>query len=277
MGESGRTGVVVLNNVKDFGATGDGVTDDRAAIQASIDDAAAQGKGGIFIPAGTYRVSRAEHPGRSLDLNGVQDFMVLGEGPASVVKLTDTSARTGDWNLFLLRNNCHRVVFRDLVIDGNRSRLTDPDEQTHGIAVQDGTDDLLVIGCTVRDCFGDGLRLLGTASAGEHVTRVRVDSCLFQTNHRTGLAVQRAVEKVVVANCIFDSTVHGQDIDFEPTGSDGPSDFIITGCFIKHANRSAAVALSGVSGPDPLVRAKFTGNIVVGGAIFSTDVRQLTV
>ena len=36
------------NNVKDFGATGDGVTDDSAAIQAALDL-----KGQVYIPAGT--------------------------------------------------------------------------------------------------------------------------------------------------------------------------------------------------------------------------------
>jgi len=269
----------MLNNVKDFGAHGNGITDDRVAIQTAIDEAVAHGKGGIFLPAGTYRVSRsgAPHEPWSLDLNGVQDFTVAGEGPSSVVKLVDTTSATADWKVFVLRNQCRRVVFRDLVVDGNRTGLTDPDEQSHGIAVQDGTDDLLVTACTLRDCFGDGLRLLGTATAGENVTRVRVESCLFQTNHRTGLAVQRAIEHVVVANCIFDSTEHGQDIDFEPTGTDSPSDFIVTGCIIRHANQSGAVALSGISGPDPLVRVKFSDNIVTGGRVFSTDVRDLTV
>jgi len=41
-------------NVKDFGATGDGSTDDTAAIQAAIDEAAG---GGVFVPNGTYIVS----------------------------------------------------------------------------------------------------------------------------------------------------------------------------------------------------------------------------
>ena len=41
-------------NVKDFGATGDGSTDDTAAIQAAIDEA---GGGGVFVPNGTYIVS----------------------------------------------------------------------------------------------------------------------------------------------------------------------------------------------------------------------------
>ena len=44
-------------NVRDYGAVGDGQTDDRAAIQAAI-DAAATGSGGgvVQFPAGTYLV-----------------------------------------------------------------------------------------------------------------------------------------------------------------------------------------------------------------------------
>src|SRR5215216_6352611 len=52
-------GDAMLNDVRDYGAAGDDVTDCRAAIQAAIDDAVVHHKGGIFIPAGTYRVSRA--------------------------------------------------------------------------------------------------------------------------------------------------------------------------------------------------------------------------
>ena len=45
-------------NVKDFGAVGDGVTDDTAAIQAAIDSAAALNNGGsVFLPTGVYLVS----------------------------------------------------------------------------------------------------------------------------------------------------------------------------------------------------------------------------
>src|SRR5882724_10858014 len=100
----------MLDNVRDFGAVGDGITDDRAAIQAAIDNAVSNNIGGILFPAGTYRVSRVAVSGGgcSLDLNGVQDFMVTGEGPKSAVKLVDTTSKkgTGDWFVFFLRNNC---------------------------------------------------------------------------------------------------------------------------------------------------------------------------
>lgn len=41
----------------DFGAVGNGTTDDLAAIQAAIDAATAAGGGEVFLPPGTYRVS----------------------------------------------------------------------------------------------------------------------------------------------------------------------------------------------------------------------------
>jgi hypothetical protein len=269
----------MLNNVRDFGATGDGVVDDRVAIQAAIDDAAANDKAGIFVPSGTYRVSRPEPPAErwSLDLNGVTDFMIAGEGPKSVVKLMDTAARTSDWHVFVLRNSCRRVTFDNLVVDGNRTGLTDPNEQSHGIEVEDGTEDLVIHGCIVRDCFGDGVRLLGTAAQGGNVRRVRLESCLLQTNKRSGIGIQRALEQIIVTHCFIDATVSDQSIDFEPSGSDAPTALIIEGCIINHTNRGPAVTLTGIRGADPVVRVKFSNNIVLGGSIFCVDVDQLTI
>lgn len=44
-------------SVKDFGAIGDGVTDDTAAIQAAIDAVFNAGGGTVYLPIGTYLVS----------------------------------------------------------------------------------------------------------------------------------------------------------------------------------------------------------------------------
>jgi hypothetical protein len=46
-----------LTSVLDFGATGDGTTDDTAAFQAASAYAALQPKGEIYVPAGTYVIS----------------------------------------------------------------------------------------------------------------------------------------------------------------------------------------------------------------------------
>src|SRR5262245_63278733 len=60
-------------SVKDFGAIGDGVTDDTSAIQKAI--AALPSDGGILLfPTGMYLVSS------SLDFSGKQSFEARGEG-----------------------------------------------------------------------------------------------------------------------------------------------------------------------------------------------------
>lgn len=46
-----------IASVKDFGAVGDGITDDTAAIQAAIDAVYSAGGGLVFIPEGTYKIS----------------------------------------------------------------------------------------------------------------------------------------------------------------------------------------------------------------------------
>ena len=70
-------------SVKDFGATGDGSTNDTTAIQAAIN--AARGLGKVVFPRGTYRVNRTiEVPSNS---------HLVGEGKATVIKMMNDIGR----------------------------------------------------------------------------------------------------------------------------------------------------------------------------------------
>jgi hypothetical protein len=57
-------------SVKDFGAVGDGVTDDTAAIQAAIDAAYAANGGEVWLPAGVYKTTSAIYLKRYVTLRG---------------------------------------------------------------------------------------------------------------------------------------------------------------------------------------------------------------
>ena len=63
-------------SVKDFGAVGDGVTDDTAAIQAAISALVAAGGGTLYVPSGAYRVSSRI----TATCGGQQHISVKGDG-----------------------------------------------------------------------------------------------------------------------------------------------------------------------------------------------------
>jgi hypothetical protein len=71
-------------NVKSFGAKGDGVTDDTAAIQAAIDDASVKSNQ-VSFPSGTYKISAP--------INVPTGAHLVGAGwTNSIIKLVSTSA-----------------------------------------------------------------------------------------------------------------------------------------------------------------------------------------
>lgn len=71
-------------NVRDFGAVGDGVADDTAAIQAAV-----TASSGVYFPAGTYLVSSA--------IEVPNNRVLRGEArQSSIIKRTNTTAQTID-------------------------------------------------------------------------------------------------------------------------------------------------------------------------------------
>lgn len=57
-------------NVKDYGAVGDGTTDDTTAIQAALDAAAAAGGGVVEVPTGLYKFTSSLTVGEQITLRG---------------------------------------------------------------------------------------------------------------------------------------------------------------------------------------------------------------
>lgn len=74
-------------SVKDFGAVGDGVTDDTDAIQATIDFVHSEGGGFVFLPRGTYLV------GSTIDVKS--RVILQGEGvDATIIRPSLSSIST---------------------------------------------------------------------------------------------------------------------------------------------------------------------------------------
>jgi parallel beta-helix repeat protein len=92
-------------NVKAYGAQGNGVSDDSAAITAAL-VAAAPAKGTVFFPPGTYLVSRPIKPSA--------DVTVAGAGRrSSMIKARSGFSQNGN-GLIEIVAPANRVIVRDL-------------------------------------------------------------------------------------------------------------------------------------------------------------------
>jgi len=104
------------------GATPNDFSDDRAAIQKTIDAVHAAGGGTVTIPAGTFLVSTAPDasPIQVIALNIYSNITLKGVGPESIIKLKDNN---GNYDALLGIKPSWDIVdnFRmnDLTIDGN--------------------------------------------------------------------------------------------------------------------------------------------------------------
>lgn len=74
-------------NVKDYGAKGDGVTDDRWGIQEALNAAYDAGGGIVFVPEGHYLTSKCIVIGHNCTL--------MGSGAGSIIELTDVTPYWG--------------------------------------------------------------------------------------------------------------------------------------------------------------------------------------
>lgn len=82
-------------NVKQFGATGDGTTDDTAAIQAAIDDVPDAG-GIVFIPPGNYAITNLTVPyGTQIIGSGWRSTSLYCISGTSGVAITDVPGVAG--------------------------------------------------------------------------------------------------------------------------------------------------------------------------------------
>ena len=109
-------------NVKNYGAVGDGVTDDTSSIASAV-TAAHAANVPIYFPTGTYITGK---------ITFTEAIQIFGDGPGlTIIKLKDT---TND--ALFYASSVDLLVFRDLQINGNRAGQTTTSVSQNGIYLQ---------------------------------------------------------------------------------------------------------------------------------------------
>lgn len=146
-------------SVKDFGAVGDGVTDDTAAIQAAIDALDSAGGGSVFFPIGTYKLTSA--------LSIVDSIQFIGASKAATILYqTGTSGEhvlSGDaTSSFSLKS----ITLQGNASSGDGMKVVDTSGSVSHILVDD---------VRVTAVGGDGISLENPRNV--KLNRVTVDNC----------------------------------------------------------------------------------------------------
>ncbi|KKM03155.1 hypothetical protein LCGC14_1777270 [marine sediment metagenome] len=199
-----RSGLVFNVKDPDFGALGDGTTDDTAAIQAAIDAANAAGGGIVFLPPATYSV--AATTAATPVFTGRSNVTIEGGGRTTVITPTAAVAIEDVFH-FASRTN---FGVRDLKID--LSVETSAFEAGgFGIKILNNSNNftlqnLQVVRTNSATFAGtDGIYL--SAETGEVIEWGQISNIYLEGLGRQGLTLNQGCEHLTV------SDIHGKDIN----------------------------------------------------------------
>lgn len=151
----------MVQDVTDFGAVGDGTTDDTQAIR---DAANAAGQGGtVYFPAGTYLVGENSRVPFRYPSGGGWDG-VTWEGEAhDTVELKMAGGQSSDFFMFRGQSSAGSIVdatFKQLDINMNKQNQP-ASEVSHAILVNQGSGTLKMRDCIVRNSNAGGIKVHG--------------------------------------------------------------------------------------------------------------------
>jgi Ca2+-binding RTX toxin-like protein len=235
-------------NVKDYGARGDGITDDTHAIQLAINAAFKAGGGEVFIPEGTFVVSGANADGGCLTLKSAVDLVGDGQG-RTTLKLADGSSEDIDGIVRTsARVQTSDVRVRDLTVDGNQGNTTGT---VHGLVSGTETNTkALALGLTVEavtltNCSGSGL------VAGPLTALLTVSDSLATHNGDDGFSTRFAND----ASVGYGDSVLFYDNEAAHNGGDGfdvqYTDTSLLFGSLSHDNAGNGLLLERLAAPNP--------------------------
>jgi len=191
-------------NVKDFGAKGNGQTDDAASMQMAIDYASKHPtKNKVIIPAGTYLVSPIF----------LKSNIILILSAHTILKATN-HYNEGDRLLNIVSQSNIKIFGNNGIITMDRSHYTSG-EQRFGLWMNNASN-IQVYNLTCENCGGDGFCIGGLmAIPCRHILLV---NCNANNNRRNGLSITNAIDVTISGGTYSNS--HGTapefGIDLEP-------------------------------------------------------------
>ena len=244
----------VFVSVTDFGAKGDGVTDDIDAINNAIEYAYENSIPFVLFPSGHYRV-RGDFDG--VDWNDI-DYGIKLRSNIKCILSDDAIIQTIPTKEFFYKvfniHECENVEICGGTIIGDRiegSRVDlsgDNSEYGHGISIS-RSKNIVIRNLTTRDNYGDGIIINTRWDDADKVSEnILIENVICDNNRRQGLSILTS-KNVTIRNCKFintNGTAPQCGIDIEPDGVEGvvTENITIDNCYFNN-NESYPIWLAG--------------------------------
>ena len=221
-------------SVKSYGAVGDGVANDTAAIQSALNTGSAI----VSIPDGTYMIDALV----SLRPKSNQTVQLSGNAVLKVIPNASSS-----YQVFYLGSVTNVEITGGLLAGDRNAHLGSSGEYGMGVLIGNGADNIRIRNLTIRDCWGDGI-YVGTDSTGI-ARNVLIDNVVCDNNRRQGLTISQA-ENVTVRSSTFRNTngISPQaGLDIEPNSGCHVNNVTIQSCQFAN-NAGYGLVINGASG-----------------------------
>jgi hypothetical protein len=238
-------------NIKDYGATGDGTTNDRTAFQTCLTAANAVGGGVVYIPLGRFRL--AGNASEMLIMYSNTTIRGAGDGSVIFFDDRDTVARSG--NDMLSCSNTSNIAFEHFKIEGTALTYTNETNQKQCLtgSVIDG---LRMIGVTIEKT-----RYMATAFS--YVKNAVVIGNRLDYIVRDGIRFTNSDNVIVTANNlrrVGDDAIALHSLDAATTPSAG---FVVTGNTLEACQGVKVLGAKILSIRDNIFRRTLRSPIVV--------------
>lgn len=194
-------------NVKDFGARGNGFTDDTNAINKTIHAAFSNGGGTVCIPDGIYMVD-------ALVSVRLKDNVKIELTDNAILKAFPNNSPNSV--VLSIKNASNVVVLGGKIVGERNEHLAANGQWGHGISLN-GCNNVHISDVTVYDCWGDGI-YIEVSIEQRYCTNVVIERFNLYNNRRQGISVI-SVKGLTIKNGTI-SKSNGTDpqsgIDLEP-------------------------------------------------------------
>lgn len=273
---SASTGVYVpdpvtsfVANVKDaaYGATGDGVSDDTAAIQRAIDAVSAAGGGIVDIPAGNYMINTLYQTGNSYEKAGLVLKSNIIVRIASGATLYAIPNGEKSYQMFSITHVDNVHIIGGRLIGDRDNHIGNLGQTGYGVRITDATN-VVIEDLYAGEFWGDGVFL------GENSKNITIYRVVCDHNRRQGMSIVGG-QNVKILESEFkhsDGTPPKSGIDIEPEG-DYPiaKDIEVRGCLFEGnatgfvvSNQYANSVAANITFADNTVRDNISGVVLVG-------------